>query len=34
MTFRKSAKLILTDSQFLVSLAALLVGIALLIGLR
>ena len=34
MTFRKSAKLILTDSQFLVPFAALLVGIALLIGLR
>lgn len=34
MSFRKSAKLILTDSQFLVPFAALLVGVALLIGLR
>jgi len=34
MTLRKTAKLILTDSQFLVPLAALLLGVALLIGLR
>jgi len=34
MSLRESAKLILTDSQFLVPFAALLVGIALLIGLR
>ena len=34
MSFRKTAKLILTDSQFLVPFAVLVLGIALLIGLR
>jgi hypothetical protein len=33
MSLRKSAELIFTDSQFLVPLGALLIGIALLIGL-
>jgi hypothetical protein len=34
MSLRKSARVIFTDSQFLVPFAALLVGVALLIGLR
>jgi hypothetical protein len=34
MSLKRTARLILTDSQFLVPFAALLLGIALLIGLR
>jgi len=34
MSLKKSAILILTDSQFLVPFAALLIGVALLVGLH
>jgi hypothetical protein len=34
MPLKRTVKLILTDSQFLVPFGALLVGVALLIGLR
>jgi len=34
MSLRKTAKLILTDRQFLVPFVALLLGVGLLIGLR
>jgi len=34
MSLRKTARLIFTDSHFLVPFAALLLGVALLIGLR